>query len=332
MNAIKISWTLEKLPCCGAAERGGSTTFSFRTEAGRLVCSILYTAHAEPLHLTAKIQPADRIDILLLPYRIELYRNGILTDEEWPEGQLLLTIADKICSDVPLRIEEIAPEQTPEEPMIQGTLRDAEGWRPEEHVFVGDCMPYVRDGVYHVLYLKDRHHHRSKWGLGAHQWAHLSTSDFATWSVHPMAVPITDPDEGSVCTGSWIRRGTTDYLFYTIRKSGGRPAPIGRSLSKDGYHFEKDPTFGFVLPEQYCQRSARDPKVICGADGCYHMFLTTSLLKEQKGCLAHLVSTDLDRFRFHTAGMPGLSGVSRKILSDLQSAWPGSLSGVGSPV
>jgi sucrose-6-phosphate hydrolase SacC (GH32 family) len=73
----------------------------------------------------------------------------------------------------------------------------------------------------------------------------------------------------------------------------GSPARICRSVSADGYHFEKDRGFSFVLSEKYQGRGARDPKMFRDADGLYHMILTTSLRKERVGCLAHLVSEDL---------------------------------------
>ena len=81
---------------------------------------------------------------------------------------------------------------------------------------------------------------------------------------------------------------------YTVRTTDASPAPICRSISEDGYHFRKDPSFGFTLPERYTGESARDPKVILGEDGLYHMILTTTLKKERRGCLAHFVSRDLD--------------------------------------
>ena len=92
-----------------------------------------------------------------------------------------------------------------------------------------------------------------------------------------MAVEIDDPSEGSICTGSWIREGDTHYLFYTIRSCDGTPAKICRSISKDGYHFEKDRAFAFTLSDTYKGVSARDPKLVLDAQGRYHMFLTTSL-------------------------------------------------------
>ena len=74
----------------------------------------------------------------------------------------------------------------------------------------------------------------------------------------------------------------------------GIPAPIRRSVSSDGYHFAKDTDFGFVISERYHRASARDPKVIKGDDGLFHMLLTTSLISENKGCLAHYISEDME--------------------------------------
>lgn len=74
----------------------------------------------------------------------------------------------------------------------------------------------------------------------------------------------------------------------------GKPAPVRRSVSTDGYHFEKDTSFGFTISEKYRASSARDPKIIKGNDGLYHMLLTTFLMQEKRGCLAHYVSKDLE--------------------------------------
>ena len=68
----------------------------------------------------------------------------------------------------------------------------------------------------------------------------------------------------------------THYLFYTVRMADNSSAPIRRSVSKDGYHFDKDNDFSIILSKKYNGESARDPKVISADDGLYHMFLTTS--------------------------------------------------------
>lgn len=247
-----------------------------------------------PLHLTGNVKYGDRITINILPHRIELHVCDFLADEEWPCGNHFISDATVIEENCNLSICALKTAKV-YEPDVLGSFQNAEGWKPEENVYVGDCMPYVHDGKYHVLYLKDRHHHKSKWGKGAHQWSHISTGDFLNWNIHPMAVEIDSPLEGSICTGSWIYDGTKHYLFYTVRACDNSPAKICRSVSEDGFHFEKDRNFSFTLSNKYTASSARDPKLVKADDGLYHMILTTSL-NEGQGCLAHLISKDMNEW------------------------------------
>lgn len=292
---IKISFKAKSLPLYYVSCKDGRKTMEIIAADGDLTVSAFYDYDSRPLCLRGAISIGDSVDIILRPHRIELYINDTLTDEEWPAGTRLLEIGDAWFPESALQICEHLEKSTAS-PAVLSSFADAEGWYPGGGVFVGDCMPYRRDGAYHVLYLKDRHHHKSKWGLGAHQWDHISTEDFITWQIHPMAVPITDPSEGSICTGSWIRNEEKEYLYYTVRRGRGLPAPIRRSISHDGYHFEKDTSFGFTVSEKYHSASARDPKVIRSEDGLFHMLLTTSLVGEDRGCLAHYVSRDMDRW------------------------------------
>ncbi|MBO5110582.1 MAG: hypothetical protein J6D21_07690 [Clostridia bacterium] len=293
MESIRIVYEIKALPTYAVVCKDGRKTLEIQAFDGALTVSVQYDCNRRPLELNAEVGEGDRVELILLPHRIELYVNGDLKDEEWPEGERLFDLGDSFLAGDPVECYPYEEDTAPQ-PNVLGTFEQAEGWRPGNGVFVGDCMPYRRDDEYHVLYLKDRHHHRSKWGLGAHQWEHLSTKDFKAWQIHPMAVPITKPEEGSICTGSWIREGDREYLYYTVRRSGGRPAPICRSVSTDGYHFVKDESFGFTVSERYHGASARDPKVVRGEDGLYHMFLTTSLTESGNGCLAHYVSPDLE--------------------------------------
>jgi len=283
----KLTWNFPNVFSAGE-------TMTCRVQDGEAQISVRYDFDERPLVLRASAQPGDALELRLMEHRIELAVNGRVEDEEWPCGNRLYQPGCPLEGRV-----QVSPyhEEKTFLPSVTGTFANAEGWRPEEHIFVGDCMPYVHGGRYHVLYLKDRRHHSSKWGRGAHQWEHISTVDFVHWQIHPMAVPITDAAEGSICTGSWIEAKGKQYLFYTVRTVDGSAASIRRSVSSDGYHFEKDETFSFVLPEKYDRPSARDPKVICAPDGTYHMFLTTTLLEENRGCLAHLTSEDLDSWR-----------------------------------
>ena len=278
---VKIEFIVEKLPLYFVSHKGGRKTFEVEAFDGILTASVQYDYERRPLSLNGEISVGDSVEVVLMNHRIELYINGELKDEEWPAGKIFFEMGDVFVPEVKVAVSEYV-EKNEEFPAVISSFENAEGWYPGNGVFVGDCMPYRRNDEYHVLYLKDRHHHKSKWGLGAHQWEHISTVDFKKWDIHPMAVPITDATEASICTGSWIKHGNLEYLYYTVRMGRGIPAPIRRSVSSDGYHFEKDSDFGFVISERYHQASARDPKVIYGEDGLFHMFLTTSLIGENK--------------------------------------------------
>lgn len=273
-------------------DKDGKKVLSAHFENGYVMILSSFSVNENPLLLTAQTGPRDRLEYVYRPYRIELWVNGVLADENWQYGEPLFTYADveKLCRERSFTLG--AAKEKTEEATVVSSFVGVKDWRPGENEFVGDCMPFEWQGRYHVLYLKDRRHHGSKWGLGAHQWSHISTEDFIRWDVHPMAVPIDDPSEASICTGSWIEKDGLHRLYYAVRQNDWGPAPIRRSFSKDGYHFEKDRDFSVYLSERYLQKHARDPKVVFGEDGMWHLFVTTTDLPSGKGCLAHLVSPD----------------------------------------
>lgn len=284
--------TFYATPGCTVLSCNGQTACTLSLQE-QMTITLPYSTHEQPLTLHATPQDGEAVQLIVRPYRLELWVNGALVDEEWPWGENMLSTACTAEGDFPVSLEEISAQtQTEQMPAVLGSFTGAEGWYPGNGVFVGDCMPYTHDGRCHVLYLKDRHHHSSKWGLGAHQWAHISSSDLIHWDIHPLAVEIDDPAEGSICTGSWILSGDIHHLYYTIRTVDGSPASICRSISRDGWHFHKDRAFRFTLSDVYRGGSARDPKVIRGEDGLLHMLITTTHIASGKGCLAHLTSPD----------------------------------------
>ncbi len=290
---IKFDFEIKNLPLNAVSYDNEAKSFEVKTEENTLNVSFWYDYSEKPLCLSATVKTGDQVSIIVREYIIELYVNNELRDENWQYGKRYFELGDKIEGYESITVSEYNKVKA-EEPSIISTFENAEGWYPGKGVFVGDCMPYRRNDEYHVLYLKDRRHHGSKWGMGAHQWAHISTRDFKKWYVHPMAVPITESWEGSICTGSWIEKDGKEYLYYTVRRPNGLPAIISRSVSEDGYHFKKDKDFGFTVSEKFNGPVTRDPKVVKGEDGLYHMFLTTVLVKENLGCLAHYISSDLE--------------------------------------
>jgi hypothetical protein len=102
------------------------------------------------------------------------------------------------------------------------------------------------DGTLHLFYLHDRRQHHSKWGLGAHQFAHMSTRDLVHWTRHPLAVPITRQAEPAIGTGGVFFHDGRFYASYT--DCGARVSWPGKTAntagvflasSADGVAFEK---------------------------------------------------------------------------------------------
>ncbi|MDO4629144.1 MAG: LamG-like jellyroll fold domain-containing protein [Planctomycetia bacterium] len=172
----------------------------------------------------------------------------------------------------------------------RGNGESMQYWIPPNSYFVGDCMPFYQDGVFHCLYLLDKGHHSAKNGKGAHQWIQATSTDLVNWMHQPFVVPITEQNEGSICTGSVFYHKGKYYAFYANR-SMDRGGILESSVSDDGIYFTKQPGPLVEMPEGY-SGSLRDPVVFVNPDdGLCHMYATTSY--RGRGCLAHLVSADL---------------------------------------
>lgn len=249
------------------------------------------------------------VRIVWYGFAFRLFVNGLLEDEEWPlgepaEGEWEICAADSVSG---LSYSEAGEYEEEAETLYTKPFQNFV--LPGHNTGVGDCMPFARDGRYCLYYLFDRRSHKSKCGLGAHQWAQVSSSDLKTWTIHPMAVGITEQWEGSICTGSLIQKESRTYAFYAVRMSDGSSARLTWAVSEDGVHFEKSGKY-FALTDPYEPVSARDPMVFRGADGQYHMLVTTSLVGEGEygGCLAHLTSSDLTEWTQHAPFIvPGYS-------------------------
>lgn len=73
------------------------------------------------------------------------------------------------------------------------------------NVWCGDVVNFYHNGVYHLMYLRDRHHHGSRWGSGAHSMYHLTTKDFISWEEQPCIAPLDT---------QWKTIGTGTMFFY----------------------------------------------------------------------------------------------------------------------
>jgi beta-fructofuranosidase len=254
---------------------------------------------------------------------LELFVDGVLVDEEWPHGALhrfcspfLIGAAfedGKINSgfygmidhvalwDRALDDEEIASisggkeEINRRETEILGEEKtELQYWCPRGYnTFVGDCMPFYHDGEFHLYYLFDRRHHTSKWGMGAHQFAHSSSKDLVHWKHHPLSLPIIEQWECSLGTGCIVHHEGKYHEYYIHHGKRGyfSDAPYMRetilsAIGDDGIHFTKDAEP--VIPIDYREFGDVNPDVFPDASGKrYYMSISGWKV---------FTSTDLDKW------------------------------------
>ena len=187
-------------------------------------------------------------------------------------------------------------------------------YKPAGNRNVGDCMPFFHDGTFRLFYLLDEDHHQALGGLGGHQWAQAATTDLLCWEEQPMAIPITDEREGSICTGSVLFHNGAYHAFYATRMRD-RTQHLGLATSEDGVTFRKtDPNPFASPPPGYHPHHYRDPFAFRDAAGRFHLLVTALLadwpVPERAGCLAHLVSDDLCSWQVQEPFLvPGLRNV-----------------------
>ena len=118
MKNLKLSFRLDELPCYAISHKNGRKTFEMQAFDGEISVDLQYDYHRRPLRLSAKTNAGEKVDVILMPHRIELYVDGVLMDEEWPAGNRLLSLGDDIFGTVSVLVEEyhetVAVETVPD--------------------------------------------------------------------------------------------------------------------------------------------------------------------------------------------------------------------------
>jgi beta-fructofuranosidase len=270
----------------------------------------------------ALIGPRDWHDIVCRydGAKLQLFADGVCLDEGFPMGPLregntapcliggesldgtvksgwkgqLDTVAlwNRALSDTEIEyLSGGAQQVSTRQKQYVGDLPCMQYYKPRDPFNIGDTLPLFHDGVFHFYYLLDRGHHSSKNGLGAHQWAHASSTDLVHWEQHPLAVPITKEQEGSICTGSVFFDQGTYYGFYATR-SLDRSERLSLAVSTDGIRFTKTEPNPFLAPPPKYANGFRDPVVFKDA-GVFHLLVSTTLAADHRACLAQFISKDL---------------------------------------
>ena len=264
-----------------------------------------------------KLLPPSIARHMLLRYqqfRLSFFVDGVLVDEEWPVGvvptgksphlevaapvtQVKIwnsALADAVIESANGGAKKIASRA---DAILGPEPRDAQYSRPRGwDTNAGDVMPFYHDGTFHVFFLFDRRQHHSKWGLGAHQWAHISSTDLVHWRHYPIALPIDHEWEGSICTGSVFFHDGLYYAHYATRMPD-HSERLGVAVSHDGIHFNKTLPTPFAEPAPpFLHGPNRDPFIF--QDGAeFHMLVTAAVENKtlpdgDEGALEHLVSKD----------------------------------------
>jgi beta-fructofuranosidase len=202
------------------------------------------------------------------------------------------------------------------DPSIQST-ENLQYWRPKGDLFVGDCMPFYKDGQFYFYWLLDSAHHASLGGLGGHQWALSTTTDLKNWKQEPVVLGIDEDWEKSICTGSVVFYKNKYYAFYATRlvDDGKVNEQLSYAISDDGIHFNKQkPNPFYTSAPGYSKRDFRDPKVFVDEKtGEFHLFVSSwkenPVLRHAGGSLVHMVSTNLKNWKILDPVLTGQGSV-----------------------
>ena len=114
--------------------------------------------------------------------------------------------------------------------------------------WAGDVMNFYHDGIYHLMFLHDRHHHGSRFGGGAHSVRHFTTKDFIDFTEQPPLVEI-DENYKTAGTGTMLFHNGKYYFCYGLHTSRMIPTEYtgSRLISKQPHAAER------ISPIPYAQ-------------------------------------------------------------------------------
>jgi len=167
-------------------------------------------------------------------------------------------------------------------------FKPSEGW-------VGDPMPFYKDGKFHVFYLHDARNGAKTF----HPWYKATTSDLFSYTDNGEMIPCGTEEEqdGALGTGSIMEHAGKYYAFYTGHNGALDPREkILLATSNDLNTWTKDSGFALEASWGYDRNEFRDPIIIRDeASNTFKMLISTRA--DYKGSwravIAQYSSTDL---------------------------------------
>ncbi|MBQ4289955.1 MAG: hypothetical protein II719_02055 [Clostridia bacterium] len=148
-------------------------------------------------------------DLLLLYDGLHLYflYDGIVINENFPAGTLKPSLGLPVRGENLALIEFSSDIRNLECSEFERILdRSIHAYSPAGHsAWAGDVVNLWHNGVYHLFFLYDHHHHGNRWGCGVHYFYHMTTTDFVNWTDHG---PIFEIEE------AWQSFGTGTPFFF----------------------------------------------------------------------------------------------------------------------
>lgn len=197
--------------------------FSFKAKDGtcRVIEALLFLdSDQEPwlvgFPLTLVEQPEIEHDFTLLfdGVYFNFICDGALLDRDMPMGDLSqadLTFAISNIQDFRVATDIAKVERHKESvykniPIAYYTPYGFNAW-------LGDVVPVTYNGVFHIFYLYDRHHHKSRRGKGAHEFWHLTSSNLVDWVDHGPVQELTAQWQGFGTGTAFIYQGKLHLSF-----------------------------------------------------------------------------------------------------------------------
>lgn len=203
-----------------------------------------------------------------------LVYDGVVVNNDFPFGILgeptdkKVKVGGELISDIAFSVEISKAKYYRKTEVLDRKLNF---YTPNGHNnFIGDVVNFYRSGIYHLLYMPDRHHHANRWGCGGHRFEHMITRNFIDWEDVGPIWNVTEQWQ-SVGTGTMFfhngkyyaayglhtdrtmprdrvcnreiaeyakSRGETKTITYgELKKRGMYPSGANYSVSSDGVHF-----------------------------------------------------------------------------------------------
>ena len=104
INKEQLSFPIKQTGIQFRFEKDGKSVAWAEFENGEISFALFFDTHDSPLIIRAKAKLGDIVRVVCLPYRMELYVNDMIADEEWGFGKTEMSEAELTESTTELSV------------------------------------------------------------------------------------------------------------------------------------------------------------------------------------------------------------------------------------